>query len=351
MKSYLAEHNTGTYRDIVRVKNFLNVHRDDMREFYTGLITKTLKLGCDAKIVNSVIPNLIPTFDVMLGTSIDKVKLKPNEKIFISQKLNGSRCLYYNGIFYTRQGREYTGLNHIKSEIEQYVKQGIVLDGELIRKNIDNKTDSENFQLGVGIANSKAEDKTELKFVVFDTVTNEEFERGYSDKPYSERKKQLLELQNIFDCCFHLEIVKFVYEGTDHNEIWKALDRAESMDWEGVVVNTDSPYVCKRTKELIKVKRFYTFDLKVVGYEEGFGKLKGTLGALVVDYKGNTVNVGSGFDDKTRAELWNMRNELIDRVIEVKYKEITKDKKTGKESLQFPVFCGLRELGKEISYN
>lgn len=41
----------------------------------------------------------------------------------------------------------------------------------------------------------------------------------------------------------------------------------------------------------------------------------------------------------------------LDRVIEVKYKEITTDKKTGLESLQFPVFCGLREIGKEPSYN
>ena len=59
---------------------------------------------------------------------------------------------------------------------------------------------------------------------------------------------------------------------------------------------------------------------------EGDGRLTGTLGALVLRYKDNTVNVGSGFDDATRAKFWKDKNNLIGRVIEVKYKEISKDK-------------------------
>ena len=37
--------------------------------------------------------------------------------------------------------------------------------------------------------------------------------------------------------------------------------------------------------------------------------------------------------------------------MEVKYKEISKDKKTGLESLQFPIYMGMREYGKCISYD
>ena len=58
------------------------------------------------------------------------------------------------------------------------------------------------------------------------------------------------------------------YEGYDHSEIWKWLDYAERHDWEGVILNLDTPYECKRTKNLIKVKKFYTYDLKVIGVEE-----------------------------------------------------------------------------------
>lgn len=100
----------------------------------------------------------------------------------------------------------------------------------------------------------------------------------------------------------------------------------------------------------MKVKKFYDFDLQVIGYEEGTGRNKGRLGAFVVDYKGNQVKVGSGYSDEERINFWNNRDELIGRVITVKYKEVSRDKKTGLESLQFPVYCGLTELGKEPSY-
>ena len=117
------------------------------------------------------------------------------------------------------------------------------------------------------------------------------------------------------------------------------------------MVNLDAPYECKRTKNLIKVKQFYTYDLKIVGYEEGEGRNKGTLGSFIVEYKDNTVKVGSGYSDSERKNFWENREDYIGRIIEVKYKEISKDKNTGKESLQFPIFVGLRDIGKEVSYD
>ena len=81
------------------------------------------------------------------------------------------------------------------------------------------------------------------------------------------------------------------------------------------------------------------------------GRLTGKLGAFVVDYKGNALNVGSGMTDEQREEFWSIHNDLIGRVIEVKYKEESSDKKTGQHSLQFPIFVALREKGKEESYH
>ena len=92
-------------------------------------------------------------------------------------------------------------------------------------------------------------------------------------------------------------------------------------------------------------------DLKVIGYEEGDGRLKGTLGTLFVDYKGNRVGVGSGYTDEQRTLIWANKDNIEGTIIEVKYKEITKDKKTGLESLQFPVFVGIRNDKTEPSYN
>ena len=350
---YIKKHNTGRDEDIIQCQAWSCGLDSDIKDFTRGMITKSIKLGCDKKVVNSVIPNLIPTFDVQLGTSIEKVKLLGNEKIFISRKLNGTRTAFVGDKCMTRQGKEYKGLDHIISDLQKIVGTEMFIDGELLYKNKEGLSDSEAFQKGTGIAMSKDNDKSELKLVIFDMFPLDEFWSGKSKEPYSNRKKHLVELGEKITALGteNLEIVQMCYEGYDHSEIWKWLDYAEQHDWEGVILNLDAPYECKRTKNLIKVKKFYTYDLEVIGVEEGTGRNKGTLGALVVKYKNNTVNVGSGFTDEERSYYWNNQNKIISRVIEVKYKEVTTDKKTGLESLQFPVYVGLRENGKEVSYN
>lgn len=353
LMDYLTLNNTGCDYDIRTVRYFIENQPEEDREFYEQMITKSFRLGADSKVVNACIPNLIPTFDVQLGTSIEKVKLLGNEKIFISRKLNGTRTAFVGDKCMTRQGKEYKGLDHIISDLQKVVGTEMFVDGELLYKNKEGLSDSEAFQKGTGIAMSKDNDKSELKLVIFDMFPLDEFWSGKSKEPYSNRKKDLIELgEKIIELgTDNLEIVRMCYEGYDHSEIWKWLDYAERHDWEGVILNLDTPYECKRTKNLIKVKKFYTYDLEVIGVEEGTGRNKGTLGALVVKYKNNTVNVGSGFTDEERSYYWSNQDKIIGRVIEVKYKEITTDKKTGLESLQFPVYVGLRENGKEVSYN
>ena len=243
-------------------------------------------------------------------------------------------------------------MQHIISDLKQ-LGAGWFYDGELIRKNTDNLTDGENFRVGTGIINSDAESKEEITFVIFDYFPEDELQNKESTAKYKIRREMLnglrktikeRELKNI-------EIVTMVYEGTDQSQIMKWLDYAVEQGWEGLMLNKNATYKCKRTTDLIKIKKFYTMDLPIVEVLEGDGRLKGTLGALVVKYKENTVNVGSGFNDETRRVLWNEKENIIERIVEVKYKEITKDKKTGLESLQFPIYVRLREEGKSVSYN
>ena len=59
--NYLIKNNTGTDADIYEIQCFLDRHEED-REFYEQMITKSFRLGADSKVVNSVIPGLIPTF-------------------------------------------------------------------------------------------------------------------------------------------------------------------------------------------------------------------------------------------------------------------------------------------------
>lgn len=352
---YLQVHNTGRDEDIANVKSFIYNHYivdDDEFMFYVQMVTKKYRLGADAKLVNKCIPGLIPTFDVMLGTPIDKVKLKGNEWISISRKLNGTRCAFIGDKCMTRQGKEYKGLGHIISDIKKIGYEDYFIDGELLYKNDEGLSDSEAFQKGTGIAMSKDENKQQLKLVVFDLFPLEEFWNGKSCNTYENRRKALnlfdLQLQDV--CCKNVEVVRQLYAGTDHSEIWKWLDIAEENDWEGIMLNLDTPYECKRTKNLIKVKKFFSCDIKCIGVEEGSGRNKGTLGALICDYKDNKVNVGSGFSDEDRKRIWQHPEDIIGKIISVKYKEETKNKDGG-ISIQFPVFETVRFDKNEPSYN
>lgn len=351
---YLELHNTGKDEDIANVKSFIYEYciSDEEIMFYVQMITKKYKLGVDAKTVNKCIPNLIPTWEVQLGSLYEKLKLKEGTWFSLSQKLNGNRASFYKGKLISRQGKEFTGMQHIISDLEQ-LGIGWFYDGELIRKNVDNLPDGENFRIGTGIINSDAKFKNEIKFIIFDYLPENDIKKKESTVKYKLRREILNKLREVIKekHLQNVEIVTMVYEGTDQSQIMKWLDYAVEHGWEGLMLNKDATYKCKRTTDLIKIKRFYTMDLPIIEVLEGDGRLKGTLGALVVKYKDNTVNVGSGFDDKTRKSLWDKRKSLIGRVVEVKYKEISKDKKTGLESLQFPVYVGLREVGKEVSYN
>lgn len=356
---YLYGNNTGRDIDILAIQNYINSFDNEIIEFLTAFITKTLKLGVDSKTINKIwINNKIPTFNVMLGTSIEHAKLPNNIEFSISQKLNGSRCVYYNHKLYTRQGKEYTGLNHIIKDIRylislQVIPNNVVLDGELILNNKSDLSDSEAFQVSVGIANSKLDNKDSLKLVIFDILSESEFTEGYSTNTYFLRKKKLLHLKEYIakhNNINNLDIVKFFYQGYDQNRIWQYLEYAEQNDMEGIMINLNAPYECKRTKNMLKVKKFYTYDLSIVDLEEGQGKLKNMLGAFLVKFKNNIVKVGTGISEEQRKEFWSNKENLIGKIIEVKYKEETKDKKTGLPSLQFPVFVSLREDKNEPSY-
>ena len=122
-------------------------------------------------------------------------------------------------------------------------------------------------------------------------------------------------------------------------------------DKEGLMYIKNNQWKNKRHSGILKVKKFMNADCEIIGYEEGTGRLEGKLGAFVIDYKGNKVNVGSGYTDDERIEFWQHRDYYIGRILQVKFKEESKDKKTGLVSIQFPIYQCIREIGKEVSYN
>ena len=351
---YIKCNNTGTNIDIINVQYGIKnvaLGSEVIEDFLKEIVTKSLRLGIDAKTINKVFGyEFIPTFDVQLGTPIEDVKLNGDEEIFISQKLNGTRCIYWKGDLWTRSGKKYTGCQHIINDIKRLCVEDftidpneVVFDGELVLKSCG-LSDSEAFQKGTGIANSKNETKEELEYVIFDTMSSEDFESKTSGRKYGSRRAFLETLPETFKRLglTNIRIVPFFYRGYNHEKIWEYLDYAEANDMEGIIVNLDTPYEFKRTKSLIKVKAYKDCSLECIKMNiADKGKYKGILGSITCRYKEWTVDVGSGFNEEQRKYFTQHPDDIVGKIIEIKYKEPTKNK-SGQESLQFPVFMGIR---------
>lgn len=361
---YFDTHNTGTDNDIAYVQFYAdriaNQHPDRYIEIYLfvrGVITKSIRLGVDYTTANKIYgKDFIKKKEIMLGTSIEHCDIPEGEWFSISQKLNGTRCFYYNGQLYSRQGKIFTGLEHIVSDLAALSQalgkcvNDLVYDGELLLKDLS-AGDSASFQISTGIANSNQEDKSMLRLVMFDVISKENFEEQSESDTYKVRSQTLSNIKNeIIEIGLeNIDVVPIFYQGTDQKKIWEWLDYAERTDMEGLMLNLDVPYRFKRTKELVKIKKFYTMDLPVVRIDKGTGRNKSRLGKVYVDYKGNEVGVGSGFSDEQRDYLWQHPEKILHKIIEVKYKEETKNK-DGSESLQFPVFVCIRDDKDEVSF-
>ena len=348
---YLTKHNTGTLEDIAACQEmmFCAAELDGTLEcLLSDLICKDLSIGCDAKTINSVIPDLIPTFTVMLAEKyFDKPERVLGKTFAVTTKIDGGRIIAIkeNGSvsFFTRAGQRYEGLVDLEKEMMDTFPEGTVLDGEITILNDAGIPSKEAYKKAMKITRSDGE-KHGLKMKVFDTLSIDEWRAQRSTTDYVTRRAMLdgLYFQPTIQRTY-FEVLPELYRGNDPAKILELLDEAIADDQEGIMINIcDAPYEFKRTTNLLKVKKMQTLDLQIIGFEEGSGKYAGTLGAILVRYKnGNTVKVGSGFTDWLRSEIWNNRNKYLDRICEIQYFEETTNQDGG-ESLRFPIFKDFR---------
>ena len=223
---------------------------------------------------------------------------------------------------------------------------GYFVDGELIRINKEGIPSDDNFRLTTKIVNSKSFYKEGLEFVVFDIVPIEDYYMGKSGLTYEKRLQLMEELIGEGNEFIRL-VPKFgITDSVD--EIYEKLHEVTSNGDEGLMLNTLSGVYAfgKRPKDILKVKKMQTCDIRCLRVEEGTGKYKGKLGKIICNYKGYELGVGSGFTDEERVFYWNNTDEIVGKIIEVQYFEESKNEK-GELSVRFPVFKYVRDKDEE----
>ena len=108
----------------------------DQEKWMRKILKKHLAIGMSQKSVNSVIPDLIPSFDIALAQKFDIKRVK-SDVIAIEPKLDGIRCFAIveddNATLYARSGKQITNFNDtIGKELSQ-LPDGCY-DGEIMGK-------------------------------------------------------------------------------------------------------------------------------------------------------------------------------------------------------------------------
>lgn len=338
--------------DLLRIEiSKFATNNKDMWPLYRMIILKDLRCNISSKTIAKVWKGLIPEHKVMLAS---KFEGEIKGKVAVTTKMDGIRisAIVENGKvkWLTRQGKEVLGLNELTEQILNITNGNLFIDGEILALNPGGLNSDDLFRKTTKIVNSKETNKVGLRFVTFDVCDLEDYYSSENNVTYTERRLCLEELicsnkQSLID------IVKLHTVTDDVNEIRILLDEVISEGSEGLMLNyIDKPYDFKRSRGILKCKKFHTVDLRVLDVVEGTGKHKGKLGSVVVDYKGYRLNVGSGFADDEREYIWNNPGDIIGKIIEVSYFEESKNEQGGL-SLRFPIFKSIRFDKNEVSYN
>ena len=341
---------------VLKISNTIGYFaNENVRDLLIRVLLKDLKIGMNVKSINKAINGLIPMFDVMKASSYDdKNSIGFNKKAskcgyMMMIKENGIRgeIIKENGhiVVKSRQNKIVEGFDELDKAF-QNMPDGYLYEGEILKVGEFN-TSKEQFKETDKIYSIKGK-KRNLMIKLFDLIPLDKFNEGEWGVKAIERKKMLKEF---VDKNNHplVQFADIIYQGTDINIIQKKLEEVSKDGYkEGLMVMlNDGKYEAKRTKLILKCKLFNTIDLRVVDIKESKEK-PGTMGSAIVMYKGNTVGV-SGWKEEDKIYYYQNPQELIGKIIEIKFKEVTVDK-NGVESLQFPNVVRIRFDKDEESY-
>lgn len=362
---YFEANQTGTDDDVHFAWLFINAQETDQaKDLAFAMIIKNLKIGVTDTSLNKVYgADFIPRIGCMLGMPYPENKHKVKGPFIATEKLDGIRRILVKEKgkcrLYSRSGIEDEGLVEIIEEAK-YLPDNTVYDGELLAIGTYENSIALR-QATNSIANRKGIRKGVL-FNIFDIIPLDEFKKGKSK--YNALNRKLLlgamfgdegirhlhddwaKMMVAFDIGAQgltaIKAVPILGVANTEEEIAELVTPIWKRGGEGIMLNTfDGYYELKRSNSLLKVKYVESMDLKVVDILEGTNKYKGMMGALVVNYKGYRVGVGSGFSDEERQRFWDNPEEIIGKTIEVDTFGESKDQ-FGNVSLNCPIFRGIR---------
>ena len=255
---------------------------------------------------------------------------------FVSEKLDGVRCLIGEGRMVTRTNHSFKPnmLSFFSELINAAKEEGLVLDGEIYYPNDD-------FGKLMSVVSSDIETirAAGLKFYCFDCVGVDEWNGNRQTTPYKNRYKRLIEFANKY----HVDNLVVLPQRLMNNpkEVEEYYQYVKKQNGEGVMLRSpESPYIFTRSKSIVKYKVWLTCEAEVievhqqgcpVKYAEevidgqGYKKTAGSVTVKILPDQpleaGAIQNCTFTGDDgiRLRKEMWENRESMVGRIVEFQY--------------------------------
>lgn len=357
---------TGNAAQLVLDTMMAEATQEQWNDWFRRILIKDLRCGVSEKTVNNVVKKdypdyIIPVFTCQLAHDGANHEKKLVGKKQIEVKLDGVRVI---AILYkdkrpevfSRNGKQFHNFEHIVEQLHNVVRTygigtDMILDGEVM---------SSSFQDLMKQVHRKTNVQSDDAILhCFDMITLEEFQQGGSVRPQHERSQELDSwIEKHAPELPHVATLTWEDVDLDTPEGQATLKQInkQAIDggYEGIMIkDPNAGYECKRSHSWLKMKPFIEVSLEITDVEEGTGRNKERLGALVCsgvdDGKQIKVNVGSGFSDDQRIDFYGVRDTLPGQYVEVRADAITQNQ-DGTYSLRFPRFLRFRgvEPGEKL---
>ena len=195
----------------------------------------------------------------MLAYPVSDKPIDYNKPVFIQPKLDGVRCIIRKEgdkvTAFSRKGKEFHTLAKVLREVS-FMKGDFVLDGEVCIVN----DLVEDFQGIMKEIRKKNHTITNPRYFVFDKLTLEEFDSGTSTRTLSER---FCNTQYEYDTVTFMKQIKV----SNHEHLQQLCDVAEKNGYEGMMVRKDTTYQGKRSRDIMKCKKFYDAEYIITAEE------------------------------------------------------------------------------------
>jgi DNA ligase-1 len=231
----------------------------------------------------------------------------------VQPKLDGIRCVAIGSSLWTRTRKPIRSVPHIAYAVDNVGDPSTILDGELY--NHEFKNDFEKITTIVGQKKDVDPNHELCQYHVYDMPM---------DAPFAERIKTLQALCKKLGKKSPIKLVETVVVN-DEVELDAAYERFKAEGYEGAMVrNLNSPYEYKRSNHLQKMKEFQDAEFKIIGVEEGRGKLQGHAGAFVCATKnGAEFKAKMAGETSKLKEYWDNQEGCIGKKLTVKFQGLT----------------------------